>query len=84
MERNVGKLDAGLRWLLAAFFFTLSLVANHNQAVALLAAVAAVVMVATTLTRMCPLYWLFGFNTCPRNLVAPRGSAENPLSREKQ
>lgn len=72
MKHNVGRIDAVIRWFLAAIFFGISLAYNQSPAIALLAAAAAVVMVATALTRTCPIYWVLGIDTCPRNPAAPR------------
>jgi len=73
MEHNVGKIDSRIRWILAAVFFAISLGFNGNPAIGLLAAVVALVLVATALTRACPLYHLFGLKTCPRNPAARPG-----------
>jgi hypothetical protein len=70
VEHNVGRIDAGIRWFLAAALFGFSLVLNESPAFALLAAVAAVVMVGTAVTRSCPLYQLLGIRTCPRSPTA--------------
>jgi hypothetical protein len=73
VEHNVGSIDAVVRWVLAAVFFGVSLLFNQNWVVALVTAVATVVMVATALTRSCPIYWVFGFTTCPRSTAALKG-----------
>jgi hypothetical protein len=72
VERNVGRIDAAIRWSLAVVFFGASLVLNGIPVVALAAAVLALVMVATALTGSCPLYRLLGISTCPRNPATPR------------
>jgi len=73
VEHNVGRIDAVVRGVLAAVFFGISLFFNQNWALALVTAVAAVVLVATALTRSCPIYWVFGFTTCPRSPTALKG-----------
>jgi hypothetical protein len=67
VETNMGRIDAGLRWTLAAVLFGVSLILSDRPAIGLLAAVAAVVMVGTAVTRSCPLYHLLGIRTCPKS-----------------
>ncbi|MBI4419892.1 MAG: DUF2892 domain-containing protein [Gemmatimonadetes bacterium] len=66
MQQNVGTTDAAIRWALATILFVLSIVFNASPWLSLGFAVAALVMVATALTRKCPLYTATGLNTCPR------------------
>ncbi|GBD31809.1 MAG: hypothetical protein KatS3mg081_1559 [Gemmatimonadales bacterium] len=61
---NVGSADALVRWILAAAFFVAAIVWNHIPLVALLAALIALVMAGTALTRVCPIYRLLGVSTC--------------------
>jgi hypothetical protein len=68
VKHNVGSVDATLRVTIAAL---LSLViAIAVQELSLLAslgvAVVGLVLLATGITRVCPLYTLLGINTCPR------------------
>ena len=72
MQPNVGRTDAGIRWALAAILFTLSIVYNSLAFLSLLAALGALVMVATALTGKCPFYTLFGIDTYHRSSPAPR------------
>jgi len=67
MKHNVGILDGAVRWVLAAAFLAASLTLPGRSVLALLAAVAGLVMIATALQRTCPLYSLLGINTCPRD-----------------
>ena len=66
MEQNVGRADAWVRWMLAAVLFVASVVFNADAWLSLGSATATLVMVATALTRRCPLYTLLGLTTCPR------------------
>ena len=73
MEHNVGRTDAGIRWLFAAAFFALSLGFTGSPILGFLAAVMALVMVATALMHTCPLYRLVGLSTCPRDPIGRPG-----------
>ncbi len=66
-KANVGSADAVVRWILAALFYIAALVWNHIPWLALLSALLALVMAATALTRVCPIYRLLGLSTCKRD-----------------
>lgn len=63
MQRNVGRTDAWIRGGSAILLFTIAAMFNRLQAVSLIAALAALVLVATALTRSCPLYRLLGIGS---------------------
>lgn len=66
-KANVGPVDAAIRWVLAAVFFAAALIWNDIPLVALLAALVALAMAGTALTRICPLYRVLGVSTCKRD-----------------
>lgn len=51
-KANVGPVDAAIRWVLAAVFFAAALIWNDIPLVALLAALVALAMAGTALTRI--------------------------------
>jgi hypothetical protein len=63
MVRNVGKSDAGIRWFLAVVFFATSIAFNSSLTVSLIAALFGLIMVATALTRTCPMYSILRIST---------------------
>ncbi len=69
MDQNVGRADAGIRWALAAILFTVSVIFSAKLWLSLAAAIAALVLVATALTRKCPLFTFLGVSSCPHRPV---------------
>lgn len=67
MIENVGRADGVIRLLVGFTLFVLAAILNATPALSLLAALAGIVMVGTALTRRCPLYALFGIDTCPHH-----------------
>lgn len=63
MRKNVGRMDAWIRGALALLLFSVAAVFNRFLGVSLLAALAALVLVATALTRSCPLYRALGIGS---------------------
>jgi hypothetical protein len=72
MHTNVGATDARVRWALAAVFFAVAMAFNASPVITLTAALAALVMAGTALTRSCPLYRLLGIHPEPPRIPAPR------------
>lgn len=68
MKANVGSSDARIRLGLAVVFFALAVVFNPLPFVALGAALVALVMAGTALTRSCPLYSVLGIDTTLRRI----------------
>lgn len=67
MRDNVGRGDAAIRLLLALVAAAVAVsISGANLASSLAAALGAVVLVATGLTRKCPIYALLGLDTCSR------------------
>lgn len=67
MKKNVGKLDRGIRILLAlvlvlGYFF--NLYNNTFTVIALLALAIAIILLLTAIKGFCPLYQIIGLNSC--------------------
>lgn len=63
MQQNVGTLDARIRLVLAVVFFALAAAFNHVPVAALAAAVLALILAGTSLTRSCPIYRALRWDT---------------------
>jgi hypothetical protein len=72
MHTNVGATEARVRWVLAAVLFAVAIAFNATPVVTLVAALAALVMAGTALTRTCPLYRLLGIHSETPKIPAPR------------
>jgi hypothetical protein len=66
---NVGQFDARVRVVLASvlFLFALLLIDALSTLASFLVLAAAIALLATGLTRLCPLYSLFRLSSCPKN-----------------
>jgi hypothetical protein len=60
MRTNVGKADAVIRGGLAVACLLVAVILNQETIVSLGAALCAILLAATALTRHCPVYDLFG------------------------
>ena len=76
MKPNVGSADATIRWTLAIIFFGLAIAFNSAPLIALVTALLALIMAATALTKVCPLYTALGFDTARH--VTPGEPKEKP------
>ena len=65
MKQNVGATDKIIRILLAIVFAALYFTNVVTGTLGIVLLVVAVVFAATALVGFCPLYALFGLNTCP-------------------
>ena len=65
MKKNMGSADRIIRVLIAAVLAFLYFNGTISGTLGIVAVVAAVVFVATSLISFCPLYLLLGINTCP-------------------
>ena len=65
MKKNMGSVDRIIRVLIAAMLAFLYFNGTISGTLGIVAIVAAVVFVATSLISFCPLYPLLGINTCP-------------------
>jgi hypothetical protein len=65
MKANMGGVDRTIRVVVAAFVAILYFTGNISGTFGLVAMVLAGVFLATSLISFCPLYAIFGINTCP-------------------
>jgi hypothetical protein len=65
MKINMGNADRIIRFLIAAIIVTLYYTSVISGTLGLVLIILAGVLVLTSLVGFCPLYILFGFNTCP-------------------
>lgn len=77
MKANVGSLDATIRWTLAIIFLGLAVAFNSAPVIALVTALLALVMAATALTKVCPLYTALGIDTARHE--TPDSRQEKPV-----
>lgn len=67
MTRNMGQIDRMLRAVVAApLLIIVAVVVGATTLGGILALIGAAVMLATAAMGSCPLYSLFGLDTCPR------------------
>ena len=64
MKKNMGKADKMIRILIAAVLAALYFANIITGTIAIVALTIALVFVLTSLVNFCPLYTLFGINTC--------------------
>ena len=67
MKKNMGGADRIIRILVAAVFAYLYFSGTVTGTLGLVLVVLGGVFVLTSLVSFCPLYTLFGLNTCSRN-----------------
>ncbi len=65
MEKNMGNADRLIRVIIAAVVAFLFYNGTLSGTLGLVLMIFASVFVGTSLIRFCPLYKIFGFNTCP-------------------
>jgi Protein of unknown function (DUF2892) len=63
MERNIGTLDANLRWLLGIGVLILAVLLGTRPFLSLGATLIGLLLIGTAAIRVCPLYGLLGLNT---------------------
>lgn len=68
MKTNIGTIDRSLRFLLGLVLvaapFVSGLAIFSGSAATIISVIAGIVMIATSATKFCPLYTLFGTRTC--------------------
>lgn len=64
MKPNMGGADRIIRLVVAAIVAVLYFTGTLTGTIGIVALVVAAVFVLTSLVSFCPLYTLFGFNTC--------------------
>ena len=63
LDKNVGKVDKIVRFILAAIFVGLILTGTVSGIFAVILGILATVFVVTSLVSFCPLYYPFKFST---------------------
>ncbi len=66
MKTNMGNLDRALRLLIAVIIGALYYMQIISGTTAIILLVLAAIFILTSLVSICPLYSLFGINTCKR------------------
>ncbi len=69
MKRNMGKIDKIVRFAVAVIIALLVYYEVVQGALSYILLAFAAIFVLTSLTGFCPLYGLFGFNTCKSKKV---------------
>jgi len=64
MKKNVGTSDRIVRLVAAVLFIVLYLTGTVSGTLGLVLMIAAIIFAATSLVSFCPIYAIFGMNTC--------------------
>jgi len=67
MKTNVGSTDKIIRIITAVLFSVLFFTGTVAGSLGFVLLALGGILLATSLISFCPLYTLFGINTCPRN-----------------
>ena len=65
MKANVGSTDKIIRLVLALVAVVFAFVTGITSGLGIVLVLVAVVLAATAFTGFCPIYRVFGMNTCP-------------------
>ncbi|MDF7818542.1 DUF2892 domain-containing protein [Runella sp. MFBS21] len=65
MKPNMGGIDRGIRLIVAAIAVILYFTGTLTGTLGIIALVVAGIFTLTSIVSFCPLYALFGLNTCP-------------------
>ena len=68
MTKNEGTIDRVVRIVIAAVAFAIAAAVGFSTAGDIVLAVVGIVMLVTAAVGFCPIYKVFGFNTCPRRV----------------
>lgn len=74
MARNVGSIDAALRGVLAVLLVVFGVISHESQVLSFVAILIGIVLMATALTRECPVYRLL-------HIATRRSSSARPVHR---
>jgi len=66
MKKNMGKADSAIRLVVAAIIAVLYFMNIITGTLGIILLVVAVVFAATSFINFCPLYTIFGMNTCKK------------------
>lgn len=64
MKKNMGSIDKTVRFLIAVVLISLYFLGIVEGGIGIVALVVAVIFTLTSVISFCPLYTLFGINTC--------------------
>ena len=64
MKKNMGSIDKIVRFLIAVVLISLYFLGIVEGGIGIVALVVAVIFTLTSVISFCPLYTLFGINTC--------------------
>lgn len=67
MQVNVGKTDRIVRWTIAIALFLLGFMGPWNMWISAILVILGLVMLVVGITRVCPIYSVFGISTCGKN-----------------
>lgn len=67
IERNMGKIDSGIRLTIAAVLFVLFLTKTVSGTIGYIDLGLAVLFTITSFVGFCPLYRIVGVKTCPNS-----------------
>jgi hypothetical protein len=68
MKKNVGKTDGVIRLILVAILVILYFALGLKGTLGIIVLGIAVILCLTVVTGVCPLYMLFGINTCEKKV----------------
>jgi hypothetical protein len=66
MKKNMGKADSAIRLIVAAIIAVLYFMNIITGTLGIILLIVAVVFAATSFINFCPLYTIFGMNTCKK------------------
>ncbi|MBP7821484.1 MAG: DUF2892 domain-containing protein [Saprospiraceae bacterium] len=66
MQKNVGSTDRIVRTVVAAVILLLNYLGIISGTLGIVLMIFAIVLVVTSFVRFCPIYTLFGINTCSK------------------
>lgn len=67
LEKNMGKIDSGIRLTIAAVLFVLFLTKTVSGTIGYIVLGLAVLFTVTSFVGFCPLYKLVGIKSCPNS-----------------
>ena len=83
MQTNVGATEARVRWALAVVLFAVAMAFNASPVITLVAALAALVMAGTALTRPCAVYRVLRKHAGPPKIPGPHNGAAGARPRPR-
>ena len=68
MKKNMGNIDRFIRVLIALIIIGLYMANQISGLLATIGLVISAILILTSFVSFCPLYMVFGFNTCKKNI----------------